>query len=178
MLSNSLTRILDHARDEYLFIYSVYVLEASTSNRLTYFIPPLNLIPLLLRPLRLLVSTEKLRRTRIFLLKITHFPLVAAIFGFEALERYFSTTRLPGAPASLAGPASLGAIDKRASYLKNLTASATFSQVNLPQTPRETPRSVRFRRVPDEAAESQQDLRALVVKLSEQVEELLAKQQS
>jgi hypothetical protein len=34
-------QILDHARDEYLYIYSIYVLEASTSNRLTYFLPPL-----------------------------------------------------------------------------------------------------------------------------------------
>jgi len=41
LLSNSLTKVLDHARDEYLYIYSVYVLEASTSNRLTYYLPPL-----------------------------------------------------------------------------------------------------------------------------------------
>ncbi|KAF3003640.1 hypothetical protein E8E13_007883 [Curvularia kusanoi] len=41
LLSNSLSKILEHARDEYLFIYSVYVLEASSSNRLTYFLPPL-----------------------------------------------------------------------------------------------------------------------------------------
>ena len=34
-------QVLDHARDEYLYIYSIYVLEASTSNRLTYFFPPL-----------------------------------------------------------------------------------------------------------------------------------------
>ncbi|KAF3035197.1 hypothetical protein E8E12_001158 [Didymella heteroderae] len=41
LLSNSLSKILEHARDEYLFVYSVYVLEASSSNRLTYFLPPL-----------------------------------------------------------------------------------------------------------------------------------------
>jgi len=49
--------------------------QASTSNRLVHFYPPLNLIPLILiRPLRLFVTAEKLRRTRIALLKATHLP--------------------------------------------------------------------------------------------------------
>ncbi|KAK5004278.1 hypothetical protein LTR28_009125, partial [Elasticomyces elasticus] len=34
-------QVIEHAREEYLFVYSVFVLEASTSNRLTYFLPPL-----------------------------------------------------------------------------------------------------------------------------------------
>jgi hypothetical protein len=105
-------------REEYLFVYSVYVLEvwtkkaavtsllihiqASTSNRLTHFYPPLvnitpgkrntfailinfqNLIPLIfIRPLRLFIAAEKLRRTRIMLLKITHLPIVGTIWVFE-----------------------------------------------------------------------------------------------
>lgn len=37
MLSNSFSRVILHAREEYLYVYSVYVLEASTSNRLTHF---------------------------------------------------------------------------------------------------------------------------------------------
>lgn len=37
MLSNSFSRVISHAREEYLYVYSVYVLEASTSNRLTHF---------------------------------------------------------------------------------------------------------------------------------------------
>ncbi|KAF2129597.1 hypothetical protein P153DRAFT_366988 [Dothidotthia symphoricarpi CBS 119687] len=85
LLSNSLSKILDHARDEYLFIYSVYVLEASSSNRLTYFMPPLNLIPLCLRPFRLIVPSERLRSTRIVLLKATHLPFVGAIWVYEQL---------------------------------------------------------------------------------------------
>jgi hypothetical protein len=42
MLSNSFSRVITHAKEEYLFVYSVYVLEASTSNRLTHFVqlPP------------------------------------------------------------------------------------------------------------------------------------------
>ncbi|KAK4956063.1 hypothetical protein LTR28_005998 [Elasticomyces elasticus] len=39
--SSYLGFVIEHAREEYLFVYSVFVLEASTSNRLTYFLPPL-----------------------------------------------------------------------------------------------------------------------------------------
>ncbi|XMA18137.1 hypothetical protein WAI453_010928 [Rhynchosporium graminicola] len=84
ILSDSFSKVIAHAREEYLFVYSVYVLEASTSNRLTHFYPPLNLIPLvLIRPLRLFLSSDDLRRTRIVMLKVTHSPIVGAIWLFE-----------------------------------------------------------------------------------------------
>ncbi|KXS94009.1 hypothetical protein AC578_1747 [Pseudocercospora eumusae] len=83
ILSNTLDRVMEHAKDEYLYTYSVYVLEASTSNRLTYFYPVLNLLPLMLRPLRLVFSAQQVRRMRIVLLKATHAPLVACILGYE-----------------------------------------------------------------------------------------------
>ncbi|KAI9858043.1 MAG: hypothetical protein M1824_004510 [Vezdaea acicularis] len=87
LLSNSLTKVMDHAREEYLFIFSVYILEASTSNRLTYFYPPLNLLPLVfLRPLRLFVPAEKLRHARIVLLKVTHCGYLGAIMAFETVS--------------------------------------------------------------------------------------------
>jgi len=85
--SDSFSRVIAHAREEYLFVYSVYVLEASTSNRLTHFYPPLNLIPLVfIRPLRLCISSEGLRRERVTVLKITHMPIVAIIYVFEAIH--------------------------------------------------------------------------------------------
>ncbi|KAK1749846.1 calcium channel YVC1 [Echria macrotheca] len=85
MLSNSFSRVITHAREEYLYVYSVYVLEASTSNRLTHFYPPFNLLALVIfRPLRLfLPSDDKFRNGRIFLLKATHLPIVAAIEFYE-----------------------------------------------------------------------------------------------
>ncbi|CAD6446354.1 961434b3-5118-4bd2-b7a0-93c8273d71fb [Sclerotinia trifoliorum] len=89
ILSDSFSKVISHAREEYLFVYSVYVLEASTSNRLTHFYPPLNLIPLILiRPLRLFMSSSTLRRTRIGLLKATHAPIVLAINLFEGVYEY------------------------------------------------------------------------------------------
>jgi hypothetical protein len=88
ILSNSFSRVITHAREEYLFVYSVYVLEASTSNRLTHFYPPMNLIALFLfRPLRLfLPSDNKFRAARIVLLKVTHLPLVGVIKLYERLR--------------------------------------------------------------------------------------------
>ncbi|PQE03679.1 ion transporter protein [Rutstroemia sp. NJR-2017a BBW] len=65
--------------------------KASTSNRLTHFYPPFNLIPLILiRPLRLFMSAPSLRRTRIGLLKTTHIPFVLAIRVFEGLYSHLS----------------------------------------------------------------------------------------
>lgn len=81
---DAFARVISHAREEYLFVYSVYVLEASTSKRLTHFYPPLSLIPLvLIRPLRIFFPAEKLRKTRILVLKLTHVPIVGAIWLFE-----------------------------------------------------------------------------------------------
>jgi hypothetical protein len=88
MLSNSFSRVISHAREEYLFVYSVYVLEASTSNRLTHFYPPFNLLALIIfRPLRLfLPSDNKFRAGRIVLLKATHLPIVGAILLYELIR--------------------------------------------------------------------------------------------
>ncbi|KAI0380124.1 hypothetical protein F5Y04DRAFT_258351 [Hypomontagnella monticulosa] len=85
MLSNSFSRVITHAREEYLYVYSVYVLEASTSNRLTHFYPPFNLLALgIFRPLRLfLPSDDKFRQGRILLLKTTHAPIVGLIQVYE-----------------------------------------------------------------------------------------------
>lgn len=88
MLSNSFSRVITHAREEYLYVYSVYVLEASTSNRLTHFYPPFNLIALVVfRPWRLIFTNdEKFRAGRIWLLKLTHFPIVGAIKLYELVR--------------------------------------------------------------------------------------------
>lgn len=88
MLSNSFSRVMSHAREEYLYVYSVYVLEASTSNRLTHFYPPFNLLALaIFRPLRLVLpSDNKFRAARILLLKATHLPIVGAIMLYELVK--------------------------------------------------------------------------------------------
>ena len=52
-----------------------------------------NLLPLLLRPLRLFLSGETLRSIRIILLKATHWPFVALILGYESGRLYLERRR-------------------------------------------------------------------------------------
>lgn len=99
LLSNSLAEVMAHAREEYLFQYSIYVLESSTSRRLTYFMPPLNLIALFFRPLRLFIPTETIRTIRILVLKVTHLPFVAIIWAYES-SRQLVSRRVHSPPAS------------------------------------------------------------------------------
>ncbi|KAF2796726.1 hypothetical protein K505DRAFT_237110 [Melanomma pulvis-pyrius CBS 109.77] len=168
LLSNSLTKVLDHAREEYLFIYSVYVLEASTSNRLTYYLPPLNLIPLVLRPLRLILPSERLRSARIVLLKATHLPWVGAIWAYE---QFRSRQRTSGV-ATIGGP-------------ETTTAKQPFrSSINPPRpltaglqgTAGGNGRTVATSRPTTRTGPSDSDaqLKSLVLKLTSQVEQLTA----
>ncbi|KAI4690050.1 uncharacterized protein J4E84_004231 [Alternaria hordeiaustralica] len=165
LLSNSLSKVLDHARDEYLFIYSVYVLEASSSNRLTYFLPPLNLIPLVIRPLRLVIPSERLRSVRIVLLKATHLPLVFAIWAYEQMT---DTRNLDVKVTSFSGPQTPTPPKKALRLPVNsprlLMAEAPNSFARKPQKPQARAGST----------ETDAPLKALVLKLSTQVEELTA----
>lgn len=80
-----------HAREEYLFQYSIYVLESCTSRRLTYFLPPTNLLPLLfVRPLRLFLSSGSVRRVRVQMLRAVMLPFVALIWFYEGSWRLVS----------------------------------------------------------------------------------------
>lgn len=89
MLSNSFGRVMAQAREEYLYFYSVYVLEASTSSRLTHFYPPFNLIALVFfRPWQIIFSRDdRFRHGRVIALKITHFPIVGLIYAYEWVVR-------------------------------------------------------------------------------------------
>ncbi|ERT02489.1 hypothetical protein HMPREF1624_00788 [Sporothrix schenckii ATCC 58251] len=116
MLSNSFSRVMGHAREEYLYVYSIYVLEASTSNRLTHFYPPFNLIALVIfRPLRLfLPSDHKFRAARIALLKATHLPIVGTIQLYELVRGKIQDasdeySAIHGPPGRQQTPANFGA---------------------------------------------------------------------
>lgn len=92
ILSNSFMRVTSHSREEYLYVYAVYILEASTSNRLTHFFPPFNLLSFVIfRPWAVLFPKSPAIRTgRIALLKITHLPIVALIKVYEIIKGHNS----------------------------------------------------------------------------------------
>lgn len=82
ILSTRFSKMMNNAREEYTLLFAESVVEA-TSDRVTYLYPPLNLIPLLLRPLRLFLTKNQQRQVKIVTLKLTHFPLVVLIWSFE-----------------------------------------------------------------------------------------------
>jgi hypothetical protein len=120
-------QVMAHAREEYLFQYSIYVLESSTSRRLTYFMPPFNLFPLIvLRPLRLFLPSEDVRRCRIFVLKATHLPFVALIWAYEHSRSVIARTHptVSRAPHLTSRPLSAGRLSLDAS--RDLNKSPTL----------------------------------------------------
>ncbi|KAK5165097.1 uncharacterized protein LTR77_009194 [Saxophila tyrrhenica] len=169
LLSASLNRVMEHARDEYLFVYSVYVLEAATSNRLTYFLPPLNLVPMVLRPLRLILGAEILRSLRIVLLKGTHVPFVALILAYENGRLYLNQRRNANSSSrSLRGPNSPKGVHGSLAAVRKPALSKRPS----PPLEREarTGRKPMAQPDPPAALETEEDLGAAVAALQMQLE--------
>lgn len=152
--------------------YSIYVLESSTSRRLTYFMPPLNLIPLIfLRPLRLILPSDEVRRIRILALKATHVPFVALIWAYERCWREVSRRSQPTltkAPHLTNRPLSSGQFsldgdrDGGRSTGHRPAANRVSSLVNNTATE------------PNTSATDNADLMGLIQKLSAQVDTLTA----
>lgn len=164
-----------HAREEYLFQYSIYVLESSTSRRLTYFMPPLNLLPLtLLRPLRLFFPSEQVRRIRIFVLKATHLPFMAVIWAYEKSRRLVSQPHptLTKAPHFTTRPLSAGHFnfDGGHDFVK-----ASSSRTALPETsPSRSPNMADSTMKSASGGVENAEMLVLIQRLSEQVDSLTA----
>lgn len=127
-----------------------------------------NLIPLLLRPLRLVLPSERLRSLRIMLLKATHLPFVGVIWAYEQLViSRRSTLSLSGPETPIMKGRSLRPYIQPARPLAGFQSSADGNgrtpgrahQASRPQT-----RSG--------ASDAEPQLKSLVLKLTTQVEEL------
>ncbi|EXJ74919.1 uncharacterized protein A1O5_01615 [Cladophialophora psammophila CBS 110553] len=178
LVSNSLTEVMAHAREEYLFQYSIYVLESSTSRRLTYFMPPLNLFPLIvLRPLRLVLPSEEVRRIRIFVLKATHIPFVALIWAYENSRTMISRTHptFSRAPHFTSRPLSAGrlSLEGARDFVKSPTTRRALNETSITVTPDMAAAST-TKSALGAVTTDNMELIALVQKLSEQVDGLTA----
>ncbi|KAK9454321.1 hypothetical protein V1511DRAFT_460364 [Dipodascopsis uninucleata] len=92
ILSQRFGRMMNNANEEYMLLFASSVMESiTTSDRVTYFYPPLNLIGILIRPLRLFMNHNEHRHMRIFILKITHAPLIGLLWIYETLKYRIST---------------------------------------------------------------------------------------
>jgi hypothetical protein len=174
ILSNSFMKVTAHAREEYLYVYSVYVLEAASSNRLTHFYPPLNLIPLfLIRPLRLLVSSESLRSIRILLLKVTHTPIVGAIWLYEKFEDHINGTNHT---FGVIGPGNTNSKKVQRPFLVDRNSLRSlpqrYSKTPIPDSGGEAGFLKTFKAV--DGKSDQEDLERKVQDLSAKIEELTA----
>ncbi|ODV91429.1 hypothetical protein CANCADRAFT_32073 [Tortispora caseinolytica NRRL Y-17796] len=84
ILSQRYMVMIGNQREEYELMFASHVLDTiTTSDKVTYFYPPLNIVSFLFRPLRYTMSAEHYQHFRIVLLKITHFPWVSCIWLFE-----------------------------------------------------------------------------------------------
>jgi hypothetical protein len=129
-----------------------------------------NLLSLFMRPLRLFVATEDLRRARIVVLRITHSPFVAAIFVYEYLSDKIGMGRRGRlSKSSLGGPATTSKAQNRRSliYSPRHAVAASISQVSLDGVG-----TFAASRTARPLSGHQEDLRTLVMKLSSQVEQL------
>lgn len=161
-----------HAREEYLFQYSIYVLESCTSRRLTYFLPPTNLIPLLfVRPLRLFLPSDTVRQMRVMLLRTVSIPFVALIWLYEGAHRLFLQEERPplakmrSRPLSANKPLSSSTSRFRSAGVGTSSALKTSEQLH-PHA-QKTP-SVKSALTNEENA----DVIVLIQRLSAQVDEL------
>ncbi|KAK6087579.1 ion transporter [Seiridium cupressi] len=174
MLSNSFSRVISHAREEYLYVYSVYVLEASTSNRLTHFYPPFNLLALIIfRPLRLfLPSDDKFRQARIILLKATHLPIVIAIKLYE-----LATNEAPSPKEgfdTFRGPRQIA---KRSPAPPPLTSIAPRPRIPSRQTSNDVisrPSPARSQQLEDDSTDAPTDVEVRIAELSSKIDRLTA----
>lgn len=165
MLSNSFSRVITHAKEEYLYVYSVYVLEASTSNRLTHFYPPFNLLAFIIfRPWRLIFSAdERFRAGRIVLLKATHVPIVGVIKLYEMVRNRVVEDEFAG----FKGPQeSNGRDGKRA--LPTRVASSNGHRELL------SPRRVEITRAEDDVEEPSTMVEVQISELNRKIDQLTA----
>ncbi|KAK9248861.1 hypothetical protein V1506DRAFT_527976 [Lipomyces tetrasporus] len=94
ILSQRFGKMMNNANEEYMLLFSSSVMESvTTSDRVTYFYPPLNLIGILIRPLRLFLNHTEYRNLRIYILKVTHAPFVALLWIYENVRYRLASIR-------------------------------------------------------------------------------------
>jgi len=128
-----------------------------------------NLIPLCIRPFRLVLPSERLRSARIVLLKGTHLPFVAAIWAYEQLA---DARKRDSKMMSFSGGPQTPLPSKKPPRLAVNTPRLLLADSNAaPNSPGRVPQVWRpHTRVGQVDPETQ--LRTLVLKLTGQVEQL------
>lgn len=128
-----------------------------------------NLIPLLLlRPLRLVLSSDRVRRIRIVLLKATHIGFLALIWAYEGVSRLLTHSGSPSSSFTRTGqltPRPLSAMlqIERERYARRPWPNATLTKATPTTGPIESASVI-----------ADPDLVKLIQKMSSQIDELSA----
>jgi hypothetical protein len=128
-----------------------------------------NLIPLLLRPLRLLASSENVRSARIVLLKATHLPFVAAIWAYE----HFAERKRKSGFVTMSGPETpITTTTKRPLRFPMNPPRSSAGLQGTAESNGNTPARASRPQTRSGPSEPDPQLKALVIKLTTQVAEL------
>lgn len=85
VLTNSFLAIVANANDEHQFLFAVNTISMVKNDALFSYVAPSNLLAWLFSPLRYLMPFRTFVKFNRYAIKITHFPLLFAIFIYEKL---------------------------------------------------------------------------------------------
>ncbi|KAI9797136.1 MAG: hypothetical protein M1833_005651 [Piccolia ochrophora] len=83
VLTNSFMAIVANANEEHQFLFAVNAISMVKSDALFSYIAPANVVAWLLTPLRYVVSFRQFVRLNRTVIKVTHFPILFAIYVYE-----------------------------------------------------------------------------------------------
>ncbi|MCJ1283296.1 hypothetical protein MMC26_002624 [Xylographa opegraphella] len=85
VLTNSFMAIVQNANDEHQFVFAVNTISMVKSDALFSYVAPTNVIAWLLTPLRFVLPFRQFVRLNRTVIKVTHFPVLFAIYGYERM---------------------------------------------------------------------------------------------
>jgi hypothetical protein len=120
-----------------------------------------------------MITPDKLRRIRIVLLKLTHWPYVAVIWAYESIDEYLVNSRgmREHSVSSLGGPLSGSAKKQQGRIYTPRAVAASLSQASLDGVGNAAP-GLSSRPMARPLSMGQDDVRTMLMKLTSQVEHL------
>ena len=85
VLTNSFMAIVQNANDEHQFVFAVNTISMVKSDALFSYVAPTNVLAWLLTPLRFVLPFRQFVRLNRTVIKVTHFPVLFAIYGYERM---------------------------------------------------------------------------------------------
>ncbi|KAI9889527.1 MAG: hypothetical protein M1814_005221 [Vezdaea aestivalis] len=97
VLTNSFMAIVANANEEHQFVFAINVISTVKSDALFSYVAPTNILAWALTPLRYFVPFRRFVKINRTVIKVTHFPILFAIFAYEKIvlsRRMFNSTDL------------------------------------------------------------------------------------